>query len=388
MSITVNVVGVTNITTSILNSDQVQVGVGTFVAQAVTGLLVTAGANVTVTTTSGTFTIIGRDPPVLSVNGKTGVVSLTHGDVLAAAQSHTHQAINITDFVTEAAKYGPVSSVAGKTGTVTLTAADVGAASASHTHVAANITDFATEAAKYGPVSSVNGLTGTVTISTAAGGGTAVSVGSKSLTTTVNNYDAGTTDIVRVEATTDLTITGLAGGSSGVVRLLVNVGTNELTLASASGSSDATNRFLITGGDRVLRDGESASTFYDAVSQRWRLITDEPSAPPYLWATVAATANLHNYAPGTATVLRVDPTSARLVTGFAGGASNKALRVVNVATNPITLVHGSTSSDTQNRLLIDTGTNRVLDENDQAELLYDPISLRWRVTPCCGGYSS
>ena len=72
MSITVNVVGVTNITTSILNSDQVQVGVGTFVAQAVTGLLVTAGANVTVTTTSGTFTIIGRDPPVLSVNGKTG----------------------------------------------------------------------------------------------------------------------------------------------------------------------------------------------------------------------------------------------------------------------------------------------------------------------------
>ena len=32
----------------------------------------------------------------------------------------------------------------------------------------------------------------------------------------------------------------------------------------------------------------------------------------------------------------------------------------------------------------DAGTYRNLDENDQAELLYDPISLRWRVTPCCG----
>ena len=42
MSITVNVIGQTNIVTSITNSDTVEVGVGTFVAQAVTGLLVAA----------------------------------------------------------------------------------------------------------------------------------------------------------------------------------------------------------------------------------------------------------------------------------------------------------------------------------------------------------
>jgi hypothetical protein len=223
---------------------------------------------------------------------------------------------------------------------------------------------------------------------TSGGGGTAVSVGSKSLTTSVNNYDSGTTDVVRVEATTNLTITGLAGGVSGAVKLLVNVSTNELTLASSSSLSEATNRILIVGGSRILREGDSASTFYDATSQRWRLIAHEPAAPPLLWTTLTATASLHNHQPGTATVLRVDPTSARLVTGFAGGAENKALRLVNVATNSLTLVHESTASDSINRLLLDTGTDRSLDENDQAELIYDPVSLRWRVTPCCGGPGS
>ena len=537
MSITVNVIGQTNIVTSITNSDTVDVAIGTMAAQTLTSLAIVGGANVTVTTTSGVFTIIGRDPPVTSVNGKTGVVTLvasevgaasashthvvanitdfateaakygpvssvngktgtvtlvatdvtaasaTHAhsyvqtlngqtgtvnvvaganvtvttsagvitiaaaaatgsgnvlsvngstgvvvlnstDVSAASASHTHVVANITDFAAEAAKYGPVSSVNGKTGTVTLVASDVSAASASHTHVVANITDFAVEAAKYGPVSSVNGKTGTVTLVasdvsaasashthlaasitdltsvanvvsvngqtgvvtvTGGSGGTAASVATKSLTTSVNNYDSGTTDIVRVEATTNLSITGLAGGSSGAVKLFVNIGTNELTLVSAGTASDASNRFVIVGGDRVLSEGDSASTFYDATSQRWRLIGHEPAAPGFLWATIEATATLSDYTPGTATVLRVNPNQNSLqITGFAGGGQNKALRVVNVSTHSLALVHNSGDSLLENRLLIDTGTDRSLEENDQAELLYDPISLRWRVTPCCG----
>ena len=490
MSITVNVIGQTNIVTSITNSDTVDVAIGTMAAQTLTSLAIVGGANVTVTTTSGVFTIIGRDPPVTSVNGKTGVVTLVASEVGAASASHTHVVANITDFATEAAKYGPVSSVNGKTGTVTLVASDVtaasathahsyvqtlngqtgtvnivaganvtvttsvgsiaiaagtgsgnvlsvngrtgvvvlnstdvSAASASHTHVVANITDFVSEAAKYGPVSSVNGKTGTVTLVasdvsaasashthvaasitdltsvanvvsvngqtgvvtvTEGSGSTAASVATKSLTTSVNNYDSGTTDIVRVEATTNLSITGVAGGASGIVKLFVNVGTNTLTLAGAATSSDATNRLVIVGGNRVLREGDSASMFYDATSQRWRLIGHEPNAQGFLWSTVPITSSMNNYSAGTATVLRVSADTARLVTGFTDGDQNKMLRLVNVATNILTLVHNSTASDSTNRLLLDSGTNRNLDENDQAELLYDPISLRWRVTPCCG----
>jgi predicted DCC family thiol-disulfide oxidoreductase YuxK len=234
-------------------------------------------------------------------------------------------------------------------------------------------------------VVSVNGLTGAVTISTSGGGGPA-SIGTKSPSSNPSNdYDAGTTDVVRVDPTTGLTITGLAGGVSGVVKLLVNVSTHNVLLSSSNTNSNSTNRFLFTGSDRVLSENDSASTFYDSTSQRWRLIADEPAAPPYHWATVTATSTLNNYSPGTATVLRVVASGgSRFISGFSGGGPNKALRVINISTNNLTLYHESSSSDAANRLLLDAGTDRALQENDQAELLYDPISSRWRVTPCCG----
>ena len=78
----------------------------------------------------------------------------------------------------------PVTSVAGRTGAVTITASDVSGLAAvatsgsyasltgipttftpsAHTQNASTISDFATEAAKYGPVTSVNGQTGAVTV--------------------------------------------------------------------------------------------------------------------------------------------------------------------------------------------------------------------------------
>ncbi|EPI9148585.1 gp53-like domain-containing protein [Salmonella enterica subsp. enterica] len=74
-------------------------------------------------------------PPVTSVNGKTGEVSLTAADVHALPDTYT----------------APVSSVNGKTGAVTLAASDVGALPDTYTPPAA-------------PVSSVNGKTGAVTL--------------------------------------------------------------------------------------------------------------------------------------------------------------------------------------------------------------------------------
>ena len=64
-----------------------------------------------ITASGGTITIGYVAPPVSSVAGRTGAVTLTTAD--------------LPDFATQAAKYGPVSSVAGRTGTVTLTTSDV-----------------------------------------------------------------------------------------------------------------------------------------------------------------------------------------------------------------------------------------------------------------------
>jgi hypothetical protein len=95
-----------------------------------------------------------------------------------STDSVTEGSVNLYHTTARAAAAAPVQSVAGRTGTVTLAKADVGlgnvpntdaTARSSHTgtQTAATISDFATEAAKYGPVASVAGRTGTVTLAKA-----------------------------------------------------------------------------------------------------------------------------------------------------------------------------------------------------------------------------
>jgi len=97
-----------------------------------------AGANITLSTAGGGITVIGRDPPVTSVAGRTGAVALTTTD--------------IASFSVAASAVAPVQSVAGRTGAVTLTTTDVAAFSAAASSVA--------------PVQSVAGRTGVVTLTT------------------------------------------------------------------------------------------------------------------------------------------------------------------------------------------------------------------------------
>ena len=258
--------------------------------------------------------------PVSSVNGKTGTVSLTITDLTAADASHTHAAISITD-LTNVANVVSVNGItgapvivggsgvtvstagssitieaAGSTGGAALSdaspqnlgtatagtsglasradhvhampsAMDIGAAEASHSHTAIEITDLTSVA----NVVSVNGQTGVVTIT---GGVTAASVTTKSLSVDQNDYDAGTSDIVRLTPSANVTLTGLAGGSDGVLKVLYNVGTHVVTLATGNTNSAETNRFSIVSGNVTLDEGDSASAWYDGTSQRWRVLED------------------------------------------------------------------------------------------------------------------
>ena len=277
MSINVTVVGSTGISATIGNNDGVNVAIGgTLAFSPLTVLQVTAGANITVTTSSGVFTVIGRDVPVQSVNGRTGAVTLAASDVSAASASHTHVVANITDFATgvrsnqsvssvagrtgtvtltvaditdlNTANLGRVSSVNGRTGTVTLVASDVSAASASHTHVVANITDFATEAAKYGPVSSVNGRTGTVTL-------VAADVSAASSTHTHNATDiVNLTSVANVVSVNGITGMPLIVAGSGIT---VSTSGSSITIGASSSSGLPDQGASAT---RILTtDGTSAS---------------------------------------------------------------------------------------------------------------------------------
>lgn len=124
-----------------------------------------AGDNITVTTTGGGITIIGRDPPVYSVQGKTGTVTLSVIDLTASPAVHTHSTTSITGLVASIVALSPVKSVMGLTGNVLLSVEDISAAAASHTHTFSDVTDFETGVKQYADVKSVNGQTGEVVFS-------------------------------------------------------------------------------------------------------------------------------------------------------------------------------------------------------------------------------
>jgi hypothetical protein len=142
-------------------NNAVNVSVGTAFSAGSPEFQLQAGANITISTAQGTYTVIGRDVPVQSVNGKTGTIALTSVDVSAASAVHSHVAAEITNLTSVA----NVVSVNGKTGSVSLVAADLTAAESSHAH-------------PY--VTSLNGQTGTLSL--VAGANVTVTTGVGTLT--------------------------------------------------------------------------------------------------------------------------------------------------------------------------------------------------------------
>ena len=183
--------------------------------------------------------------PVQSVAGRTGAIALTSSDVglgnvpntdATARANHTgtQAASTISDFATEAAKYGPVTSVAGRTGAISLTSSDVGlgnvpntnaTARANHTgtQLSSTISDFATEAAKYGPVTSVSGRTGTVTVAQLGTSGTASSTtflrGDGAWSEVAGGSGGGSANIVEAETSASFP----ASGSQGTLYIATSV---------------------------------------------------------------------------------------------------------------------------------------------------------------------
>jgi len=78
------------------------------------------------------------------------------------------------------------------------------------------------------------------------------------------------TDISRLEVTAAgaATVTGLVGGSDGLVIIVTNVGLNDVTLMAEDAGSTAANRFAMNG-DALLLSGWSAMFIYSSALSRW-----------------------------------------------------------------------------------------------------------------------
>ena len=86
--------------------------------------------------------------------------------------------------------------------------------------------------------------------------------------------------VLRLTATSDVSITGIAGGSSGRVLVLHNVGSNVITLSREDAGSVAANR-ISCDSDVCLYPGAVETIQYDATSSRWRFTGKGIRPEPY-----------------------------------------------------------------------------------------------------------
>jgi len=81
-----------------------------------------------------------------------------------------------------------------------------------------------------------------------------------------------TANTIRISASSAVDLTGIAGGSSGRILTIHNVGANAITLKDESASSTAGNRFALSA-DLTLGADSMIMLQYDATSSRWRCIS-------------------------------------------------------------------------------------------------------------------
>lgn len=87
-----------------------------------------------------------------------------------------------------------------------------------------------------------------------------------------NPTNLSTAGVLRLASDALRNITGLAGGATGRILFVHNVGSNNIVLKDESASSSAANRFALTA-DVTLSADSVAVLQYDNTSQRWRCVS-------------------------------------------------------------------------------------------------------------------
>ena len=181
-----------------------------------------------------------------------------------------------------------------------------------------------------------------------------------------------------------LAAVNIADGGSGDARLQISKETASKTASVVfSDAFSGRAEFGLVGADafrlKVSGDGSSWVEAFtiDQTSGNLALprgiVLSGVIAPPQI------TASQNDYNPvgaATASVLQLSSDAARSISGLAGGAEGRAVFIINVGSQPITLSDESASSTAANRFSL--GGDLVISAKQAAMLRYDGTAARWQ----------
>lgn len=98
-----------------------------------------------------------------------------------------------------------------------------------------------------------------------------------SISTDQNDYVPGNYDVLRIDATANVSITGISGGKKGRFLEIINVGTGRISFPDESASSIAANRIATPYDQTVtLLPNARVRFYYDNTQERWT-VSDLPN---------------------------------------------------------------------------------------------------------------
>jgi hypothetical protein len=175
-----------------------------------------------------------------------------------------------------------------------------------------------------------------------------------------------------------------ADGGTGDMRLQVSKETSTDT-ASVFFSENFSGRaeFGLVGDDafklKVSPDGTAWTEVFTIDQDSGNLTLPRGLALTGIIAPAQITADQNDYNPAdlaTASVLQISTDTARKVSGFASGAEGRCLTVINVGSQPVTLLDESASSSASNRFSL--AGNLTIGAKQAAILRYDGTAARWQ----------
>jgi hypothetical protein len=193
---------------------------------------------------------------------------------------------------------------------------------------------------------------------------------------------------------TGLTISGSAGTPNLSELKITNIGTLNIILRHQSGLSAAANQFSFDGKDMVLLPGQNCTVWYDWTAALWRGVASsvdgklggQHATTGVITASISA--NQDNYSPtglDNAAVIRISASVVVNINGLTGGYDGRRIVMINIGSQPITLVNQAGSPTLAVNQFFTGTSNTTIVGNNSASLIYDGTNNFWRVYAGTGG---